>query len=72
MDDDTTSPLFMRESMENGGKSMLARHIRVAPSVTVVAFLSPSKTNIRPNGKLNVCMPIKYQTKEKSAYHHDI
>ena len=48
MDEDTVSPLFMRESMEKGGKPMLARQIRVAPSVTVVAFLSLSKTSIRP------------------------
>ena len=43
----TVCPFFMRESMEKGGKLMLARQIRVAPSSLVAAFLSMSRWKLK-------------------------
>ena len=48
----TVCPFLMRESMEKGGNSTLARQVRVAPSSLVAAWLSPSKSIIKPRQKV--------------------
>ena len=44
----TVCPFLMRESKEKGGKSMLARQVRVAPLSLLVACLSASKYKSTP------------------------
>ena len=46
VDEDTIRPFFIRESMEKGGNSMLARQLSVAPSSLVAASLLVSRSNI--------------------------
>ena len=47
VDEDTICPFLMREIMEKGGNSMLARQVRVAPSSLIVAFLLVSRSNVK-------------------------
>ena len=47
-EEDKICPFLMRESMEKGGNSMLARQVSLAPSFLVVTFLSASRSNIKP------------------------
>ena len=47
VDKDNVCPFLMREIMEKGGNSMLARQVRVAPSSLVVAFLLVSRSNVK-------------------------
>ena len=48
----TVCPFLIREIMEKGGNSMLARQVRVAPSSLVVARVSSSKSIIKPRQKV--------------------
>ena len=47
VDEDNICLFLMRERMEKGGNSMLARQVRVAPSSLVVAFLLVSRSNVK-------------------------
>ena len=49
----TVCPFLMREIMEKGGNSMLARQVRVAPSSLVVAFLLVSRSNVKSENDYN-------------------